>query len=231
MWGYPTKVDKLKHLLEIKKIPLILDLAQAHCTKLNGNCLSFYGDISCFSTHDRKILATGEGGFVLTNNENLFNKIKSYIQFGNMKGDEFGLNFKLSSLQACIGSNRIDLIKRQLSLRKKNAKYIAKKISNPYVKEFEIVDNGDPNYYFMILRLTFSDNIKFINYLEEKGVPSDVLRYDYKVLYKYPLFKKYKKKCINSETLVKSFTTIPVHPHISKTMLDYMISAINNYKE
>lgn len=81
MWGYPTNVKELQGVLKSKNIPLILDLAQAHGTKLNNHYLSYYGDIFCFSTHDRKILATGEGGFLLTNNENYYNKSKSFIAF------------------------------------------------------------------------------------------------------------------------------------------------------
>lgn len=229
MWGYPTDVNKLKKFLKTKKIPLILDLAQAHGTMINNRYLSAFGDISCFSTHDKKILATGEGGYILTDNDDYEIKARNFIQFGNMDGKSFGLNFKLGALQAAIGIGRIEHIQNQLTIRKKNAEYIVTNIKNKKVKEFHIVKNGKPNYYTLLLQLNFENNNDFINYLSEKGIPSDILRYNYKVLYEYPALKDLKKICKNAEFLSKKITTIPVHPGLNISELDYIVNQINAF--
>ncbi len=231
MWGYPTDVERLQRFLNPRNIPLILDLAQAHATKINNNYLSYYGDISCFSTHDRKILATGEGGFILTDNEDYHKKAKSFIQFGNMNGIDFGLNYKLGALQAALGLARIDHVPEQISIRRDNARYITDNINNPRVRPFRIVEGGQPNYYALLLSLSFDDNIKFIKFLDFNGIPSDIIRYDYKVLYRYPIFSKFERACLSSEKLVQNITTIPVHPGMNKNELDYIISTINGYEE
>lgn len=228
MWGYPTNVEKLKDFAKSKNLPLILDLAQAHGTKLNNRYLSSYGDISCFSTHDRKIIATGEGGFILTDNEEYQKKAISFIQFGNMNGVDFGLNYKLGALQAGLGISRIDFIKEQLETRQNNAKYVVNNIKNKLIKEFKIVDGGNPNYYSLILKLNFDNNFEKIKLLEDCGLPSDIVRYNYKVLYEYPAFERFKRTCPNSEKLAKSITTIPVHPALIKQELDYIIENIND---
>jgi dTDP-4-amino-4,6-dideoxygalactose transaminase len=228
MWGYPTNVKKLSDFSKSKNIPLILDLAQAHGTKLDGKYLSSYGDISCFSTHDRKIIATGEGGFIITDNEEYYKKAISFIQFGNMNGTDFGLNYKLGAMQAGLGISRIDFIKEQLEIRHKNANYIVSNIKNKLVEELKIIDGGSPNYYSLILKFNFDDNLKRIKLLENCDIPSDISRYDYKVLYKYPVFEKFKRACPNSEKLAESITTIPVHPALTKQELDYMVENINN---
>lgn len=231
MWGYPTDVEKLRKFLKSKNIPLILDLAQAHGTKTNNNYLSYYGDISCFSTHDRKILATGEGGFILTNNEDYYRKAKSFIQFGYMNGVNFGLNYKLGALQAALGINRINYIPKQLKIRKRNAHYIIQKINNPDIEELKIVNKGEPNYYSLLLKLNFNNNLKFIKFLDNQELPSDIIRYNYKVLYQYPVFNKLRRVCPNSEKLAQNITTIPVHPGLDKNNLDHIINTINGYKE
>lgn len=230
MWGYPTDVVGLKRYLIKHKIPLVLDLAQAHGTKYNNKFLSHYGNISCFSTHDRKILPTGEGGFCLTNNLNHYKKMQSYIKFGNMNGIDFGLNFKLGSMQAGLGINRINFISKQIAKRTNNAKYILSKINNKEIKEFNIINKGLPNYYTLLLRLEKGNCDKFIDYLNKNGISSDIKRYNFKVLYKYPLFKKYSRKCSNSEKLVQSITTVPVHPGLTKKDLDYVVDIINKFK-
>jgi len=227
MWGYPTNVKKLSDFAKSKNIPLILDLAQAHGTKFNNKYLSHYGDISCFSTHDRKIIATGEGGFILTDSEEYQKRAISFSQCGNMNGIDLGLNHKLGAMQAGLGISRIDFIKEQLETRQKNANYIVSNIKNKFVEELKIVNGGSPNYYSLILKLNFDNNLEKIKLLENCGIPSDISRYNYKVLYEYPAFERFKRDCPNSEKLVKSITTIPVHPAIAKQELDYMIENIN----
>jgi len=229
MWGYPTDVIKLKEFLKSKETPLILDLAQAHGTKVKNQYLSSFGDISCFSTHDRKILATGEGGYILTNNNQYENEARSFIQFGNMDGKSFGLNFKLGALQASIGIGRIGYIQNQLDIRKKNAKSIIARIKNKKVKEFIIIDGGKPNYYALLLQLDFEDNLKFIDSLSQSGIPSDILRYNYKVLYEYPALEHLQKTCKNAENLARKITTIPVHPGLNSSELDYIVDQINTF--
>jgi perosamine synthetase len=229
MWGYPTDVIKLKSFLKEQKIPLLLDLAQAHGTKIDGNYLSNYGDISCFSTHDRKILPTGEGGFCLTNRNELYEKMQSYSRFGNMDGINFGLNFKLGSLQAGLGINRINLVSEQIKQRTKNAKYILSNIKNQKIKEFKIIEKASPNYYTLLLSFQEDECKGFIDYLDKNGIPSDIKRYNFKVLYNYPLFEKYKSKCNKSEKLSKTVTTVPVHPGLTKKELDYISDTINRY--
>lgn len=231
MWGYPTNVKKLREYTKSKNIPLILDLAQAHGTKLDGKYLSSYGDISCFSTHDRKIIATGEGGFMLTENEEYFNKAKNFIQFGNMNGIDFGLNYKLGALQAALGISRIDFVEKQLIKRRENANYITSSLPDKFVQELKVVEGGQPNYYSLLLKLNFNNNLDMVKLLESHGIPSDIVRYNYKVLYEYPAFERYKRSCPNSEKMVKNITTIPVHPALTKKELDYIVETINNLSQ
>ncbi len=229
MWGYPTDVKRLKRYLKKENIPLVLDLAQSHCTKLGSNFLSDYGDISCFSTHDRKILPTGEGGFTLTNNKKHCKKMQSYIKFGNMDGVKFGLNFKMGAVQAGIGLNRIEHIPDQIKKRRENAKYLLEKINNKKIKEFNIIEQGKPNYYSLLLESKKGKGGELIEYLDKNGIPSDIKRYNFKALYKYPLFKKYRRACKKAELLSQSITTVPIHPGLGKNELDYMAKVINNF--
>lgn len=231
MWGYPTGTDNLSQFLKVKGIPFILDMAQAHGTKLNDKYLSYYADISCFSTHDRKILSTGEGGYILTNNQLYRDRMKSFIQFGNMDGLSFGLNFKLGALQAAIGMSRIPNIINQIDIRRNNATQIISGIKNVNVAEFYIPKGGAPNYYTLLLKLNFKKNTEFIEFLSKEGIPSDILRYDYRVLYEYPLFNNLGGGCKNAENLVKSITTIPVHPEITSEQINYIITKINSFQE
>jgi perosamine synthetase len=230
MWGYPTDVKVLHDFLKSKKIPLILDLAQSHGSKLDGHYLSHYGDISCFSTHDRKILATGEGGFILTNVKEYFDISKSFIAFGNMNTKDYGLNYKLGALQSALGLNRIKDIPEQLKTRRRNADHIKNSLNCDGVGELSVISGGDPNYYTLLLKLNIDDPRKFINYLLSKGIPSDIVRYNCKPLYEYPVLNAYKRICPNAEKLLRSITTIPVHPALNEDEINFIVHTINNFR-
>ncbi len=78
------------------------------------------------------------------------------------------------------------------------------------------------------MRLCLDNPRKFIEYLSNKGIPSDIIRYNCKPLYKYPILSKFKRVCPNSEKLLRSITTLPIHPGLKKNEINYIISTINN---
>ncbi|XVO81696.1 DegT/DnrJ/EryC1/StrS family aminotransferase [Pseudomonas chlororaphis] len=229
MWGYPTEVDELQGLTRELGIKLILDLAHSHGSTLNGRPLSAYGDLSCFSTHERKPLATGEGGFILTDDDQLAQRCRDYSRFGNLNGKDFGLNYKLAALPAALGANRLDSLAAQIEQRRANASYFLQQLDHSKVREKVIIEGGRTNYYFLNLELHFADNRAFIDYLDEAGIPSDIKRYGCKALYEFPALAQYRNDCPNAEALLASMTTIPVHPDITRAELDYMAERINQY--
>jgi perosamine synthetase len=231
MWGYPTEVDELYEIARGAGIPLILDLAHSHGSTLHGRPLSHYGDIACFSTHERKPLATGEGGFILTNNLELAERCRNYSRFGNLNGKDFGLNYKLAALPAALGTSRLRHLQAQLERRRRNAAYCVEHLRHPRVKQKQIIDGAAPNYYFLNLDLAFADNARFIDYLDEHGIPSDIKRYGCRCLYEYPAVQRFRRDCPQGRALLASMTTIPVHPDLTEEDLAYVVSVINGYGE
>ncbi|UTH74299.1 DegT/DnrJ/EryC1/StrS aminotransferase family protein [Chromobacterium sp. IIBBL 290-4] len=229
MWGYPTEVDELRGFADASGLRLILDLAHSHGSTLRGQPLSRYGHLSCFSTHERKPLATGEGGFILSDNEELARRCRSYIDFGHLTGRDFGLNYKLSALAAALGLSRLPRLADQITQRRANARRLLKRLSHPRVKEKTIIAGGEPNYYFLNLQLDFADNRAFIDYLDRRGIPSDIKRYGCKALYRFPALAPYQRPCPQAEALLASMTTLPAHPGLSEADLDYMADCVNGY--
>jgi dTDP-4-amino-4,6-dideoxygalactose transaminase len=234
MWGYPTPAKDLFAFANAKGLILIRDAAQAHGTKADGITVAKNCHIACFSTHDRKIIATGEGGFVLTDNDVLAQRMKSYIQFGYLSGDDLGLNFKLNAVTAALGISGLAGIDKQLSSRQKNASFIISRLrTDGLVREFSILPGGQPNYYTLLLVIaTEAENValSFIRYLNEQGIPSDITRYKCQPVFDFPRLKNLARPCPNATSILRRITTIPVHPGITETNLHRIVSAINSYR-
>ncbi|HEX2581674.1 MAG TPA: aminotransferase class I/II-fold pyridoxal phosphate-dependent enzyme [Dongiaceae bacterium] len=229
MWGYPTPADELQAFCHERGIMLILDLAHAHGATFKGKHLSAYADVSCFSTHERKLLSTGEGGFIITDNAEIAKSCRDYSRFGNLNGVDFGVNLKLGGLQAALGANRLPNLKQQIARRTETAAAVAQGLRHSALREFDIIDGGHPSYYFMLLRHDFSDSAAFLDYLDSHGVPSDIKRYGCKCLYEFPLIAEYRRECPNAERLLSSVTTVPVHQGIGSTEIGYMLDHLNGY--
>jgi len=97
LWGYPAAVTPAIQVLAEAGIPVVEDAAQAHGTRIGGRYAGTLGNAGCFSTHDRKLLSTGEGGFILTSDDTLAEKAENYTRLGHLTGSQHGVNYKLAA--------------------------------------------------------------------------------------------------------------------------------------
>lgn len=232
MFGYPTPLDRLNTFARQHGVRLIGDLAHAHGSMLHHRPLAAFCDIACYSTHDRKPLSTGEGGFVLTPHEDLAERVRAYTRFGHLTGSTFGLNYKLGGLPAAVGRSRLKHLSTQLANRRSNAARLLTALKHPQVRETVVLPGGTPNYYVVVLLLNFGaspSNRAFIYHLTSRGIPSDVARYGGRVLYEYPILAPYRRPCPNAESLLAAATTLPIHPDVTRDDIDYMVDVINRY--
>jgi perosamine synthetase len=228
MWGYPTPLGRLQRFARDRQIPLVLDLAHSHGSLFEGKHLSEYGDISCFSTHNIKVLSTGEGGFLLTHREDYFEKVVSYSRFGHLTGEDFGVNFKLGSLLAAVGLHRLGKLADNIAQRSRNARFVCESLNNPDVFPMPLVEGGIPNYYHLVLQVR-QDNRRMLDYMLRKEIPSDVLRYKVQPVYRYPILQGLERSCPQSDRLLRTITTVPVHPGLSRDHLDYIVESLNAF--
>ena len=102
------EMEKIVTLCDEYKVPLIEDSAQSLGCRYKGQHLGTFGKIGCFSLSSPKIITTGQGGFVVTDDDELALSIQRYRNFGRVKDgiDEFqgcGINTKFTDLQATVG--------------------------------------------------------------------------------------------------------------------------------
>lgn len=226
LWGYPIDNSELKSFCDENGLILIEDAAQAHGSKFKGKYTGTFGDLGCFSTHDRKILSTGEGGYILTDNEELFKKAQQFSQLGFMNGKDYGVNYKMSALQAALGISRMGQISEQVARRNESAKKIIKGISQTKLGFLNVPNDAVANYYSLVLMLPWDreKNRKFINDITDSGIPSDITSYKYCPIYERELFKQYSTDCPNVTNFIDRMTTVPIRPDFSDEEIEFIVS-------
>jgi dTDP-4-amino-4,6-dideoxygalactose transaminase len=230
LWGYPIDLTETRAILDAAGIALIEDAAHAHGSKIGDRAAGTVGTMGCFSTHDRKLLATGEGGFILTEHKALADAARSYSRLGNLAGQRSGMNFKFNALGAALGMARLPLLDAQIATRTAIAMEIKRGIAGlPFVAELALPHGATPNYYNLVLVLNGLSSDAARQVLEEvnqAGLPVDQVKYGYDLFYNRPVYRHISANCSNAEALVNRVIQLPVHPGIGKTEIDRMVEII-----
>lgn len=125
MYGHPVDMDPIFDLAARHGLKIIEDAAEAHGGEYKGRKCGSLGDISCFSFFANKIVTTGEGGMLLTNDDAYADRARSLrnLFFGpgrRFSHKELGFNYRLTNMQAAIGLAQVEkidsLVKRKIEI-------------------------------------------------------------------------------------------------------------------
>lgn len=241
MWGYANNIDQVAECCKELNIKVLEDNSHCHGTKLNERYLGLFGDYSVFSTHERKLITTGEGGFILVKEKEDYEKLIEIRSFGEVSrsinhdellkgayGFYFGLNFKMSSINAALGISQLTKLDGKILARQKNAQYLNSKIDEAGldVKEIKPTGPSKSNYYSIVYLADKQSRNKIEAILLQHQILSDPKRYRYCPLYEFPILAKYKSYCPNAEKLINSVFTVPVHEGIKFSDIDFFVKVL-----
>ena len=145
LFGNPCDMAKIMSVAELRGIPVIEDCAQAFLARNEGRLTGTIGQIGCFSLQQGKHITSGEGGLVVTNDDNMARKINLFIikgwSYGETNPDhEFlALNYRMSELQGAVAAAQMQRLEQIVQARISTANELTKRladlpaISAPYV--------------------------------------------------------------------------------------------------
>ncbi len=142
LFGHPVQMEKLMVIAEKYKLIVIEDCAESHGASVNGKMTGNFGHLNCFSFYANKIITTGEGGMVTTNDELTADKLRLLRNLAFTKPrffhEEAGFNFRMTGYQAAMGLAQVRKIENIISDKRRVAhlynKYLANKpgIKTPF---------------------------------------------------------------------------------------------------
>ena len=124
LYGHPADMDPILDLARKHGFEVIEDAAEAHGARYKGQPVGSLGRVGCFSFYGNKVITTGEGGMLTTNDEELAERLRSLRDHGMAKDrrywhPEVGYNYRLTNLQAAVGVAQLEKIRT--ILRRKQA--------------------------------------------------------------------------------------------------------------
>jgi perosamine synthetase len=121
LFGHPVDMDRLMMIAEQHGLAIVEDCAESHGARVRGRMTGSFGDLSCFSFYANKIITTGEGGMVLTNDDELADQLRLLrnlaFQHPRFVHEHAGHNFRMTGYQAAMG--RVQLTKIDVILQEK----------------------------------------------------------------------------------------------------------------
>src|SRR5665648_3937 len=178
-FGQPADWDKFKEIVKKYNLRLIEDSAEALGSEYKGKRAGSLGEVGVFAFYPNKQITTGEGGSIVTDNEELARLARSMRSQGRGESGEWldherlGYNFRMDELSAALGCSQMERIEGILDKRAKVAEMYGEKLAE--VKEVEIPFITDyvsrMSWFVYVIRLKRGiDRNKVIKYLNEEGV-------------------------------------------------------------
>ena len=120
--GHPADLDAIRDIARRHKLFLLEDAAQAHGAEVNGRRVGSIGDIASFSLFGNKIISTGEGGMITTNDDAMASRIRLLKNQGMDPLRRYwhpvvGYNYRMTNVQAAIGLAQLERVDWQLQRR------------------------------------------------------------------------------------------------------------------
>ena len=215
--GNPSGISQLKEICHSHKIPLVQDSACAIGSSVDGVKVGAIADLTCYSFHPRKLLTTGEGGAIMTNNDQYAQWLTIKLAAGasGIKGRgldfvDYGYNYRLSEIQALMGW--MQLLKLDEITLERNA------IADEYAAVLEPLgfkrQNVDANVYHNVQSLIFTvptgmSRDALIDHLASQNIESTLGTYCLSATTYY--LKKYDNLQQNSLWLESNTITLPCY--------------------
>src|SRR6185295_14853730 len=125
LYGHPVDMDRLMEIARRYNLLVIEDCAESHGATCRGRMTGSFGDMSCFSFYANKIITTGEGGMVLTDDDKLAERLRLLRNLGFGKPRFYhevpAFNFRMTGYQAAMGLAQLAKVERIIADKRRVA--------------------------------------------------------------------------------------------------------------
>ena len=230
--GKMCDMEKIRDIARKYDLKIIEDAAQAIGSELDNKKPGYYSDIATFSTHPLKILnGVGDGGFLITNDKEAYEKIDKYRNHGIVTRDNYefyGVNSRMDALSASIVHFRLGRTQTLIEKRKRNINLYKSNIKTNNFKFIEHKKNEIESYTMFVSIAEDRDGLQ--KYLSKNDVQS--LVYYGTPLHLQNASKKhgYKKGDFpNAEYLCDRVISLPFHQYLEEDEILFVSDLVNKY--
>ena len=234
LYGQPADMDPIMAIARNHGLKIIEDAAQAHGATYKGSTVGSFGDMACFSFYPGKNLgAYGDGGAVVTNDEQLADKVRMLANHGRTEKYNHaveGINSRLDGIQAAVLEVKLKQLYEWNEKRRQNAFLYNERLQNTEVVIPVELEDIKAVYHLYVVRVNAEIREAFQQHMKNNGVATGI---HYPIA--LPNLKAYAHlNHTNGDFPVASPTaneiiSLPLFPELTANQIDYVVHQINKF--
>jgi len=231
LYGHPARMDEILEIARKHSLLVIEDACQSLGSSYDGKQTGTLGEMGCFSMYASKVLTSGEGGAITTNNDDFAAKLRMIRNHGMVSGYDtriIGFNMRLPEISAAIAKTQMKKIQSMLDKRAINAKKLGELLTNKVDNQDMILPQENPRviynwYLYTVAFNNYRNKVKKL--LNENGIGATIY-YDPPV-HQTPYYSKFHNGELKiTEWASRSVLSLPVHPSIRENDINFMVSKV-----
>lgn len=234
LYGQPADMDPIMAIARKHNLWVLEDCAQAHLARYKGKLVGTFGDVASFSFYPGKNLgAMGDAGALITNNEDLAEKMAIFARHGGLKkGDHQteGINSRLDGMQAAILSVKLNHIQKWTEGRQRKASYYSERLRDVQsVRAPRVFPDREHVWHLYVIRHEDRDGLA--KHLADKSIKT-VINYPVALpfLPAYSRFNHTPEEFPNALANQSRILSLPLYPEIPDTFMDRVVDAIRSFQ-
>lgn len=232
LYGHPCDMKAIKAITDDQNLFLIEDCAESLGSKYKEQHTGTFGNIATFSFFGNKLITTGEGGMVVTNDETLNERVRHFKGQGLAKNREYwhdviGYNYRMTNICAAIGLAQLEQINNFLKRKLEIAELYKVSFQKSKIK-FHQSHTDVVHAYWMcsILVPEAADREPLRAYLKTNGIETRPIFYP---IHSMPMYSNNFQQFVISEDLAKRGINLPSFPGLSNEEVKNIVFIINNF--
>lgn len=219
LYGYPADMDEIREVAQARSIRVVEDAAESMGATYKKKQTGMLSDAGCFSMYATKVVTSGEGGAISTDDDSMADRIRLVRNHGMVHGYDtrhLGFNYRLPEMNAAMASAQMDRLEGFLRARRKNVSHLSKRVED--LKGVGFTQNArDRTHAFYLYTLRVNKNRdKILKSLNDSGIGASV--YFRVPVNRTPLYSKlgYSKKPLKfTDDAAGHVISLPVHPALT----------------
>jgi len=247
--GHPAQMSEIIEICKKNNITILEDAAHAFPAQLDGKMIGSFGNITCFSFYANKTMTTGEGGMLVTNDETIYERVKTMRLHGINRDiwDRFsssvpsweydvieaGYKYNMPDINAAIGLGQLERAEEMRLERQKIAAYYFEALSDIASINLPVCKVKMEEHAWHLFTINLSDDVKlsrnqFIETMSEYGIGTSV---HYKPLHQMTYYKQ-RYKLLPSDYPIAEDTwmrnvSLPIYPYMDQQDMIYIQQTIH----
>lgn len=240
--GQPCQMDEIHNIARKHNLLVIEDAAHALGADYKGKRIGTISDMTTFSFHPVKHITTAEGGMILTNQKELYEKLILFRTHGitrkpdllsNEEGPWYyeqislGYNYRITDIQCALGISQMKKLDNFIVQRRT----IAKRYDNAFADTPNILiprqrEGCNNSYHLYVIQVFNLDRRRVFEQLRTEGLGVNV---HYIPIYMFPYYRQHgyeTTRCENAEELYHHMISIPMYPGLTEEQQEYVIDKV-----